>query len=66
MFATYSPAQGLTVTTIAAFLQMHLQPFTSDFPRADIYEMISPDLLQCRTAKIDKFASARSRFFQGK
>lgn len=23
----------------------YLQPFTLDFPRADIYEMISPDLL---------------------
>ena len=33
------------MTTIAAFLQMHLQPFMSDFPCADIYEMISPDLL---------------------
>ena len=24
---------------------MHLQPFTSDFPHANIYKMISPDLL---------------------
>jgi hypothetical protein len=24
---------------------MRLKPFTSDFPRANIYEMISPDLL---------------------
>ena len=24
---------------------MYLQPFTFDFPRANIYEMISPDLL---------------------
>jgi hypothetical protein len=24
---------------------MNLQPFTSDFPRGNIYEMISPDLL---------------------
>src|ERR1700679_2947016 len=28
------------------FLTIHdSQPFTSDFPRGDIYEMISPDLL---------------------
>jgi len=45
MFATYSPSQGLAVIIIAAFLQIYLQPFTSDFPCADIYEMISPDLL---------------------
>jgi hypothetical protein len=24
---------------------VHLQPFTNDFPRADIHEMMSPDLL---------------------
>jgi len=30
---------------MASFLLIHLQPFTSDFPRANIYEMISPDLL---------------------
>jgi Plavaka transposase len=30
----------------AAFLLIHhFQPFTSDFPRGDIYEMISPDIL---------------------
>jgi Plavaka transposase len=23
----------------------HLQPFTNDFPRADIHELISPDIL---------------------
>ena len=27
------------------FLIAHSQPFTSDFPRGNIYEMISPDLL---------------------
>ena len=35
--------QGLPACVL--FLLMNLQPFTSDFPRADIYEMISPDLL---------------------
>jgi len=30
---------------MASFLLIHLQPFTSDFTRANIYEMISPDLL---------------------
>ena len=30
---------------IGSGLLIHLQPFTSDFPRADIYEMISLDLL---------------------
>lgn len=25
--------------------QFHFQPFTNDFPRADILEMLSPDLL---------------------
>jgi hypothetical protein len=31
---------------VAAFLLIHhFQPFTSDFPRGDIYEMISPDIL---------------------
>ena len=27
------------------FLSFKLQPFTSDFPRADIHELLSPDLL---------------------
>ena len=24
---------------------MHIQPFTNDFPRADIHELIAPDIL---------------------
>jgi hypothetical protein len=27
------------------FLCFHFQPFTNDFPRADIHELITPDLL---------------------
>jgi hypothetical protein len=35
--STYSCCPFLTI--------QYSQPFTSDFPRGDIYEMISPDLL---------------------
>lgn len=27
------------------YLRFHFQPFTNDFPRADIHELIAPDLL---------------------
>lgn len=26
-------------------MNLHVQPFTHDFPRADIHELLSPDLL---------------------
>jgi Plavaka transposase len=35
----------VTVVCPASSAVIYLQPFTSDFPRADIYEMITPDLL---------------------
>jgi hypothetical protein len=34
---------GRTHPRLTVFI--YVQPFTSDFPHADIYEMISPDLL---------------------
>lgn len=38
-------ASAHTGTRPPDFPLVHSQPFTSDFPRANIYEMISPDLL---------------------
>jgi hypothetical protein len=39
----------ITVSSSFAYLhcrlRLSLQPFTSDFPRADIHELLSPDLL---------------------
>jgi hypothetical protein len=40
-----SPSIGFSPSASDLSLLICLQPFTSDFPRADIYEMISPDLL---------------------
>jgi hypothetical protein len=35
----------ISFDTSALLLNSYLQPFTNDFPHADIYELISPDLL---------------------
>jgi len=43
-FNTYARARAHPQAQTSC-LFTHLQPFTSDFPRANIYEMISPDLL---------------------
>ena len=41
--ADITASLSLSVTRIC--LSLSLQPFTADFPRADIYELLSPDLL---------------------
>ena len=35
----------IVILMCCSSLMVHFQPFTSDFPRGDIYQMISPDLL---------------------
>ena len=40
-YVTVSSSQSLS----CGFLCLHDQPFTTHFPRADIYELLSPDLL---------------------
>ncbi len=53
MWDDYRIIDGILVSTSTSWLTVshaladhnHLQPFTSEFPRADIHELLSPDLL---------------------
>lgn len=40
-----SMLQYVGVFMVVPWLTIHCQPFTESFPRADIHEMLSPDLL---------------------